>query len=215
MPNGPSRRKGIYRKERRLMISKRFFSPRKARANARKHRQGHVRLIKICQPMALSSFLMKAGICAAFALSCATSVFSQVHFHSNAAEYAIAGHRPGSQEYPNLALNSSGGFLVWQDNVSQGSGLGISALGLDSNFSANGRAFRINQNINGDAERPQVALLKNGGAVFVWQAGRQGFQQIYARFLSSSNVWLTGDVLVNSFSRNFRINPSVVALENG
>jgi hypothetical protein len=44
-----------------------------------------------------------------------------------------------------------------------------------------------------------VALLKNSGAVFVWQGGKPSQEQIYARFLAPSNTWLTtGDVPVNS-----------------
>ena len=50
-----------------------------------------------------------------------------------------------------------------------------------------------------DQENARVALLKNGGAVFVWQGGHRGFQQIYARFLTPTNTWLTtNDVLVNT-----------------
>jgi hypothetical protein len=47
-------------------------------------------------------------------------------------------------------------------------------------------------------------VLKNGGAVFVWQGGTgRRFQQIYARFLSPTNTWLTtNDVLVNSPTNN-------------
>jgi len=41
----------------------------------------------------------------------------------------------------------------------------------------------------------RVALLQNGGAVFVWQGGKPSQEQIYARFLSPTNTWLTGDDL--------------------
>jgi hypothetical protein len=61
-----------------------------------------------------------------------------------------------------------------------------------------------------------VALLQGGGAVFVWQGGQTVSQHIYAQFLSSSNTFLTtNDVLVNTFTNNFQINPAVATLTNG
>ena len=47
-------------------------------------------------------------------------------------EYAIAGSLPGDQVFPQLSLKTSGGYIVWQDNITDGSGLGISAQRLDS-----------------------------------------------------------------------------------
>jgi hypothetical protein len=78
-------------------------------------------------------------------------------------------------------------------------------------------SFRVNAIGAGDQERPQVALLSNGGAVFVWQGGRRSYQHVYARFLSASGTWVTpaSDVLVNTFTNNFQVNPAVTALANG
>jgi hypothetical protein len=57
-------------------------------------------------------------------------------------------------------------------------------------------------------------LLPGGGAVFVWQSGPQSFQHIIARFLSASNLWITGDIQVNT-ATNYQINPQVAVLTNG
>jgi hypothetical protein len=58
---------------------------------------------------------------------------------------------------------------------------------------------KVNIQVTNDQENPRVALLKKGGAVFVWQGGPKAFQQIYARFLTPTNTWLTtNDVLVNT-----------------
>jgi hypothetical protein len=91
----------------------------------------------------------------------------------------------------------------------------VNAIALNSDLSKVQSTFRVNQNRSGDQERPQVALLKDGGAVFVWQAGRQGFQGISARFLSSSNSWLTGDILVSGSSGRSRLSPAIAVLANG
>ena len=135
---------------------------------------------------------------------------------TNGTEYAIAGTLPGDQVHPHLALNSGGGYLVWQDNVTDGYGLGVSALRLDGNFSASLAPFRVNATATNDQEQAQVALLSGGGAVFTWLGGKLGFQHIYARFLSSSNTWLsTADLTVNSASSFYQGAPQVATLANG
>jgi hypothetical protein len=89
--------------------------------------------------------------------------------------------------------------VVWQDNITDGDGWGVSAQRLDSTLSGTLSTFRVNVQGTNDQSNPRVALLKNGGAVFVWQGGKPSQEQIYARFLTPSNTWVTtGDVPVNS-----------------
>jgi len=147
--------------------------------------------------------------------SMAPCAFGQSGFVRQGAEYGITGTLPGDQVFPALSLKTSGGYLVWQDNRTDGEGLGVSALRLDSSFSAPLSSFRVNQQGALDQNKPAVSLLNDGGAVFVWQGGRQGFQRIYARFLSSSNTWATSDVLVNAFTNNSQLNPVVETLADG
>jgi hypothetical protein len=106
---------------------------------------------------------------------------AQGHYAPGGGEYNIAGELPGEQMYPQASVTTTGGYLVWEDNRTDGFGLGISALKLDSSLSGVMSSFRVNVNGNHDQERPSVAMLKNGGAVFVWEGGQQGFQHIYAR----------------------------------
>ena len=130
-------------------------------------------------------------------------------------EYAPVGNLPGDQAKPSLSLGVSGGFMVWQDNITDGDGLGISAVRLDNTFSATGGNFRVNQQGAGDQENPQVALLPGGGAAFVWQSGKLSFQHVRARFLSGSNLWInTNDIQVNT-ATNYQVDPAIAALTNG
>jgi hypothetical protein len=142
-------------------------------------------------------------------------VSAQSSYVPQAAEYLPAGGLAGDQTHPRISLNSSGGFLVWDDNITDGSGLGITAVKLDSSFSPKLGIFRVNQQGTNDQEKPNLTLLKNGGAAFVWQGGKQGFQHIYARFLSSSNTWVTGDVQVNTSTTKYQVNPTISTLTNG
>jgi hypothetical protein len=143
--------------------------------------------------------------------------FSQTNYYTtNGTEYAIVSSLPGDQVYPSAAISPTGGFLVWEDNITDGSGLGVSAMAVDGTLSGSGNSFRVNVTGANDQENPHVALLKKGGAAFVWQGGVEGSQHIYARFLSPSNLWLNGsDVLVNASTNNFQVTPAVATLANG
>jgi hypothetical protein len=165
--------------------------------------------------MSLSLRAQKAFVCCSLALGVAGSLPVQASFLTNGVEYPIAGAKPGDQVHPALALNAHGGFLVWEDNITSPTGLGISALRLDRGFSGSLSSFRVNSSSVGDHERAQVALLNNGGAAFVWQGGPLGYQHIYARFLSPTNTWLSEDILVNSSTNFYQQNPAIATLQNG
>ena len=151
-----------------------------------------------------------AGACLA---ALATPVFAG-NYRTNGGEYAIAGNLPGDQVHPDLKINNSGGFLVWQDNRTDGSGLGISARRLDATLSGVLSTFRVNEIGADDQENAKISLLNGGGAAFVWQGGRFGFQHIYARFLSASNTWAGGDVHVNTATGGLHMDPAIATLAN-
>jgi hypothetical protein len=121
------------------------------------------------------------------------------YYSTSGGEYAPIGQLPGDQMHPDAAISTTGGFVVWQDKVTDGSGWGVSTRQLDGTLSGNNSTFRVNVTGTNDQENPHVALLKNGGAVFVWQGGQPGFQHIYARFMASDNTFTsTNDILVNT-----------------
>ena len=176
-------------------------------------------LVFLVLPMLLS-FARKAAICFCWGLFLVVpaAVFGQTNYYTtNGTEYAIAGQLLGDQVWPDVAVNTNGGFVVWQDNATDGSGWGVSATRLDPTLSANANWSDVRVNVQGtnDQENARVALLKNGGAVFVWQGGVEGYQHIYARFLTPTNTWMTTtDVVVSASANNFQINPAVAVLNN-
>jgi hypothetical protein len=178
---------------------------------------GPMRLLSIVLLMSLS-FARKAAICFCWGLFLVIPavVFGQTNYYTtNGTEYAVAGSLPGDQVWPDVAAGTSGGFVVWQDNATDGSGWGVSARRLDGTLSGTLSTFRVNVQGTNDQEHARVALLKNGGAVFVWEGGVAGFQHIYARFLTPTNTWLTTtDVVVSVPANNFQINPAVAVLNN-
>src|SRR2546425_10840597 len=123
------------------------------------------------------------SICGCAAVGLAGSLFSP-----QGGEYPIAGLLRGDQVLPSLSLGASGGYLVWQDNATDGDGLGISARRLDANLLGALGVFRVNEQGAGDQQNPKVQLLKNGGAVFVGQGGVLGAQDIFARFVGATGT---------------------------
>lgn len=164
------------------------------------------------------SLLIRKAVRACGGLAClvpALALAQNTAYFTNGSEYAIVGAMPGAQTFSHASLNAQGGFLVWEDNGGDGKGLGVLGMGLDSQLRAAQAPFRVNQVAQGDQERPRVVLLAHGGAAFVWQGGKQGLQHIYARFLTGSNTWQGGDVLVSTPTNRFQRQPAVTALPDG
>jgi hypothetical protein len=179
-----------------------FFQRRRARFGERIGQNARLRLVSYYPFMSLSFFVRRATVCFCWGLflGIPTAVFGQTNYYrTNGTEYAVIGSLPGDQVFPDAAVTPSGGFVVWQDNITDGDGWGVSARRLDSTLSGTLSTFRVNVQGTNDQANPRVALLKNNGAVFVWQGGKPSQEQIYARFLTPTNTWLTtNDVPVNS-----------------
>ena len=165
----------------------------------------------------MSSLLSAGKRWAALALTgaAASSAFAQTSASPQGFEYSPTGPIVGDQVFARVGINASGGYLVWQDNATDGKGLGIGARRLDSTLNGTLGTFRVNEIVAGDQERPRVALLANGGAVFVWQGGTVGSQHIFARFLSAAGTFATGDVMANTYQAGFQSDPDVACLADG
>lgn len=135
-------------------------------------------------------------------------------FHKEGDEHLITDRLPGDQVKPQIAMGPIGGFVVWQDNRTDGDGLGISAQALDANFSRLYGIFRVNSISQYDQENPQVGIFKRGGGVFVWQGGRPGFQRIYARFLTRTNTFTSSDITVSSSATGLQVDPRVAVMSD-
>lgn len=125
-------------------------------------------------------------------------------------EYSVLGRQIGDQFFPKLAVNDSGGYLVWQDNNVDGDGLGISAVKLDANFNAVQGVFRVNQAAKGEQQRPTVTLLGNGGAAFAWESNGD----IFVRFVNSDGVFIGPEQTANTYLPSLQRDPAMAALKN-
>jgi hypothetical protein len=163
---------------------------------------------------AAASLAVLAGLLAMPLLASAQNAFSP-----GGTDYAIAGALAGDQTAPHAAVSANGGFLVWQDNAVNNYGLRIRAQRLGSALTQSLTPFVVSSvagsSSAGDQEKPQVAMLNNGGAVFVWQGGKYGFQKIYARFMNTNGAFITSDIQVNTYTKSFQVNPGVATLADG
>ena len=101
--------------------------------------------------------LAAVGLCTAKA---------DLRYEAKGTEFDLTGKLVGDQVATRIAMGVDGGFLVWHDNSTDESGLGVSALLLDANAIPVGAPVRLNSNLLGNQEKPQVGLLNDGGAVF-------------------------------------------------
>ena len=198
----------------------------KTSAGCRAAAAGFFRQIRPCGLLFSSSMMssrvrISSIVGSLFGLCALTQVMpaaAQTNYYTtNGMEYAVIGSLAGDQVFPDAAISTNGGFVVWQDNATDGDGWGVSARRVDSTLSGSLSTFRVNVQGTNDQENARVALLKNGGAVFVWQGGREGFQHIFARFLTPINTFLTTtDLAVSTFgsASSFQINPAVAVLSN-
>jgi hypothetical protein len=143
------------------------------------------------------------------------AALAQTGLPSQGTEINPIGKIIGDQVHPQLALSSSGGYLVWEDNTaSDGAtvvrGVPISGLGYGA-----GTIRLISEGINGDNQNAQVAILGNGGRAVVWQGGTLGFQKIYARIINADNTFATSSFRVNTYTNNEQIDPVISVLPDG
>jgi hypothetical protein len=147
-------------------------------------------------------------------------LYGQENLSPQGGEYPIVSALAGDQVRPQSAINQSGGFLVWQDNSVTTLGPRIRAVHLGSGLVADGLPFVVSSayrsKTTGDQEKSQVALLSGGGAVFVWQGGNKGAQQIFARFVNPDGSFIgKADIRVSTHTKNNQGDAVVATLADG
>lgn len=117
------------------------------------------------------------------------AIHGQSAYSPQGGEFRISGPLIGDQMASDISLNSDGGYLVWQDNSTDESGLGIRARRVASNLGVGWEPFRVNSIGQGDQESPSVAVFQDGGAAFAWQGGALGSQKVFIRFMSADGTF--------------------------
>src|SRR5436853_2827227 len=137
-------------------------------------------------------------------------------------ETAINNSTAGDQNWPQIAILASGGYVVtWDtsDITQDGSGFAIKARLFDSSGAPVGGEFRVNTQAVADQKQPNVVALSDGGFLIAWQTsdtaqdGSGG--AIKAQRFDSAGVAVGGEFLVNAGVAGFQTNVDLAALANG
>ncbi|MBG88283.1 MAG: hypothetical protein CMO80_15455 [Verrucomicrobiales bacterium] len=140
---------------------------------------------------------------------------AQNTFAKQAGEYYISGQMGADQVLPDVSINGQGGIIVWQDNSVDGAGTGICAQRLNANLSGENNAFQVNSIDAGNQGKPQVRMLPDGGAVFAWEGGEPGQQNIYVRYMDAAGTFAGPDIQVNQYNTDFQIRPKLAVASDG
>jgi hypothetical protein len=201
------------------LIKPRFYQRLRLYFFAGKDRQAISPRLQSSQPFMPLPSARRAVVrfCWGLLLAIPAAVFAQTNYYgADGTQYPVIGSLPGDQINPDVVLNSKGGFVVWQDNITDPTGEGISAMQLNSTLSGSGDIFAVNTPTTNNQKNARVTLLNKGGAGFVWQGGTDNAQHIYARFLNANNLWLnTTNVSVSKFNNTFQTSPAIATLTNG
>lgn len=131
-------------------------------------------------------------------------------------EYPILGDIPGHQQKPAAAVGVSGGFIVWQNATATSGGERILAQRIGADMASSGVSFRVSQvAVSRDEENPKVAMLKDGGAIVVWEGGGRSSKDIYVRVLRPEGGFASSDTVANTYTAGIQSHPAVAALQGG
>jgi hypothetical protein len=124
-------------------------------------------------------------------------------------EFAVNSYTTGDQEYPAVATDADGNFVVvWQSRDQDGSSYGVFGQRFDDAGNLLVEEFQVNIHTTGPQEAPAVAASPSGNFVVVWQseAGVSG-----QRFDAAGNR--LGDEFV--VSAGYQGSPAVAADGSG
>jgi len=127
-------------------------------------------------------------------------------------EFQVNTYLTGFKQYPRVAGNGAGGFVVvWQDDSRDGSGNGVVGQRFDGSGSKVGGEFAVNTYTTGDQILPQVAVDPSGNFVVVWQSsGQDGDGDgVFAQRFDGSGVKVGPEFRLNTFTTGSQQRPSV------
>jgi len=132
-----------------------------------------------------------------FSISASLVIAQAANFSPVGSEYSLSSGLVGDQMNSKLALGTSGGWIVWEDNAIDGNGLGIGALSVQPNLSGGFSPIKVNAEVGSDQNSPDVIALPDGSTIFGWLSGNPGAQTLKIRGLTSSG-FSSADVSIGS-----------------
>jgi hypothetical protein len=124
-----------------------------------------------------------------------------------ATEFRANSVTTGDQDYPAVAMEDNGDFVVVWASPQDGSGKGVFGQRFTSSGSPTGPEFQVNVHITGDQDFPDIGLDADGDFVVAWNDATQDADGtgIFARRYDSTGTPLGID---------FRVNATITGAQN-
>jgi hypothetical protein len=139
-----------------------------------------------------------------------------------ATEFMVNTYTVNDQEYPRVASDADGDFLVvWQSTGQDSTGFGgsIFARGFSSSGTPLATEFRVNTRTIDNQFRPAVASDADGDFVVTWESNQQeapgSSYGVFAQRFNSALVPQAAEFRVNTYTVGPQANPAVAARADG
>ncbi len=151
-----------------------------------------------------------------------TEIFARIFFSDGIpkeSEFQVNSEWTHLQEYPVVAMGENGYFAIaWVSYQNENPGyVGISARVYDNNGNPLTPEFVVNDYTQDYQGAPAIAMDQQGHFVITWQSwGQDGDSLgIITKKFDQDGVPLTGDIQVNTYSKNDQMHPKIAMEKNG
>jgi hypothetical protein len=159
-----------------------------------------------------ATFGTARGVCVAALLLGIWPITAQAFFGKVGPELQVNTSENGDQTYPQVATDSTGGFLVvWGD----GSSIDIEGQRYDSSGVPVGTEFRVNAEAYGFQNGPAVGYTPTGGFLVVWNDSRDGDDDVYGNVVVGTAPLFPFDTRMNSYTTSNQGGSAVAILSDG
>jgi len=128
------------------------------------------------------------------------------------ADFQINTYFQNDQNFPAVAMNESGAFVVvWQSDGQDGSDNGVFAQRFDAFGQAIGTEIAVNTTTTDDQAKPAVVLYEDGGFLAVWESqGQDGSGGgIYGQLFDPDGNKIGSEILINAVTEGTQLQPSI------
>ena len=127
-----------------------------------------------------------------------------------AVEFIVNTYTSGSQNFPQMAVDADGDFVVvWQSYLQDSSSLGIFGRRFDSAGAALANEFQVNTYTTSIQQYPTIASEPSGNFIVAWESHRDGAGGgIFARLFISAGVG-GPEFMINSYTQESQTYPTV------
>lgn len=129
-----------------------------------------------------------------------------------AAEFQVNQYTTDEQEYPRVAMNSAGNFIVvWESYGQDGSYNGIEGRRFDNTAAPLGSEFAVNTYTSYDQLYPVTTMASDGSFIVAWDSAQQDGSGagVFMRRFDSDGAPLSDDLQVNTTTLNYQDLPAI------